>query len=47
MLKGLAPVFGVEPFFVTIHQNKRKKVRGVTANLDFLVGHQGLEPRTN
>ena len=28
-------------------QTARKKVRGITANLNFLVGHQGLEPRTN
>ena len=34
-------------FYCNYMENKRKKVRGITANLDFLVGHQGLEPRTN
>jgi hypothetical protein len=44
-VEPLAPVFGVEP--ARGRKRARKKVRGVTANLDFLVGHQGLEPRTN
>ena len=57
-VEGACPVFGVEPEELAAERasallgcragkRARKKVRGVTANLNFLVGHQGLEPRTN